>query len=69
MNIVFSWILKHTRTDSGGIDSENRCILEYNEATSFFIAVYMMDTLEYRGVYDPELSKLVHHLDVIENIL
>ena len=37
--------------------------------TAFFVFVYMMKTLEYRHVYDDQLSKLHEHLLIIEENL
>lgn len=69
MNIMCSWILKHTRTETIGIDRENRIKLQYNESQAFFTFVHLMQKLEYREVYDLELSKLHKILTIIENIL
>ena len=41
-------------------------VLKYSEIDAFYVLVHIMYKLEYRHVYDEELSKLRDHLRIIE---
>ena len=69
MNIVMSWILKFMVDGTGQYDEEGHEILAYDEVSSFYIFLYMMNNLQYRNVYDEQLSKLNEHLEIIEEHL
>ena len=69
INVVMSWILKFTRTESGKCTIDGHKELAYNEVDAFYIFVHIVENLEYRRVYDQELSKLKDHLDLIESVL
>lgn len=61
MNIVTSWILKFMRY----YDPETS-ELKYDETNSFYLLCYIMRELQYRHVYDNQLSKTIEHLQLIE---
>jgi len=65
MNVVVSWILKFTRYASDDLTEDNRYVLKYNESDAFYILIHIMETLEYRNVYDIHLTKLSYHLNLI----
>ena len=64
MNIVVSWILKFLRY----FDKEQN-IIKYDETNAFYILVHIMKELQYRHIYDNNLSKTVEHLKLIEENL
>ena len=47
------------------VDPESKKI-KYDEANSFYILVHIMRNLQYRHIYDNNLSKTVEHLKLIE---
>jgi hypothetical protein len=61
MNIVVSWILKFMRVSDPEIK-----VVTYDEANTFYILVHIMRNLQYRNIYDKNLSKTVEHLKLIE---
>ena len=63
MNIVAAWILKFMRY----LDSNGEIV--YDELNAFFVLVHIMSELEYKNVYDKQLSKTVAHLEIIQEIL
>lgn len=68
MNIVVSWILKFTRESSDSFFGE-RVALKYNECEAFYILLRIMDVLQQRKMYDKEVSKLIEHLELIEELI
>ena len=68
MNIVVSWILKHTQTSSGQIE-EGRHKLHYNESDAFYFLVYIMDKLQYKEVFSPDQNLLQEKLITLSNLI
>ena len=41
----------------------------WKEAQTFYILVHIMQRLDWREIYKPEMTKLMHHLRLIEELI
>ena len=64
MNFIVSWILKHTK-----FYNKSTAEIEFDEVNSFYIFIYILDKLEYRNIFDHQLSKLCSTIQMIQENL
>ena len=64
MNFIVSWILKYSRSYNKYTNE-----LEFDEVNSFYLFLYIQDKLEYRNIFDHQLTKLCSTIKMIQENL